>query len=100
MKNKCKVSIIMPSLNVVDYIDECIQSALKQTLSEIEIICVDAGSTDGTWEKLISYADNPEYKDHIILLQSEVKSYGYQINLALRQAIGEYIAILETDERN
>lgn len=98
MKNKCKVSIIMPSLNVVDYIDECIQSALKQTLSEIEIICVDAGSTDGTWEKLISYADNPEYKDHIILLQSEVKSYGYQINLALRQAIGEYIAILETDD--
>lgn len=88
----------MPSLNVADYIDECIGSALKQTLSEKEIICVDAGSTDGTWEKLLSYANNPEYKKCILLLQSDVKSYGCQINLALRQAAGKYIAILETDD--
>ena len=53
----------MPSLNVAEYIDECIQSVLSQTLSEKEIICVDAGSTDGTWEKLLSYAEKPEYKD-------------------------------------
>ena len=52
MKKLCKLSIIMPSLNVVDYIDECIQSALNQTLLDKEIICIDAGSTDGTWEKL------------------------------------------------
>ena len=51
---KCKVSIIMPSLNVADYIDECIQSALDQTLEDIEIICIDAGSTDGTWEKFFT----------------------------------------------
>ena len=50
MKKQYKVSIIMPSLNVVEYIDECIQSALNQTLIEREIICIDAGSTDGTWE--------------------------------------------------
>ena len=43
-----KISIIMPSLNVVEYIDECIKSVLNQTLTDIEIICVDAGSEDGT----------------------------------------------------
>lgn len=98
MKKSCKVSIIMPSLNVAKYIDECMQSALGQTLAEKEIICVDAGSTDGTWEKILSYADNTVYKGKIVPLQSGIKSYGYQINLALRAAVGEYIAILETDD--
>lgn len=98
MKKECKVSIIMPSLNVTEYIDECIQSVLSQTLSEKEIICVDAGSTDGTWEKLLSYAEKPEYKEHMLLLKSNVRSYGYQINLALHSAVGEYIGIVETDD--
>ena len=40
------VSIIMPSLNVVDYISECMESVVKQTMPDIEIICVDGGSTD------------------------------------------------------
>jgi len=47
-----KVSVIMPSLNVAPYIRECIESAVNQTLTDIEIICVDAGSTDGTLEIL------------------------------------------------
>ena len=47
-----KVSIIMPSLNVKDYIEECIQSVVNQTLNEIEIICVDSGSDDGTLDIL------------------------------------------------
>ena len=47
-----KVSIVMPSLNVAKYIRQCIESVLAQSLKEIEIICVDAGSTDGTVEIL------------------------------------------------
>lgn len=92
---KCKVSIIMPSLNVVDYIDECIQSALNQTLDDIEIICIDAGSTDGTWGKLSEYADNYE---RVTLIKSDIKSYGYQVNLGISKAHGDYVAILETDD--
>lgn len=93
--SKCKVSIIMPSLNVVNYIDECIQSALEQTLDDIEIICIDAGSTDGTWEKLSDYA---EHNDSVTLIHSDIRSYGYQVNLGIRQAHGDYVAILETDD--
>lgn len=92
------ISIIMPSLNVVDYIDECINSVIAQTQNNIEIICIDAGSTDRTWEVLESYANNAEYISKIRLIHSNIQSYGYQVNLGIHQANGEYIAILETDD--
>ena len=95
-QNNIKVSIIMPSLNVVNYIDECIKSAINQTLREIEIICVDAGSNDGTCEKLQLYANMASVPVHVI--HSKIKSYGYQVNQGIRIARGEYIAILETDD--
>ena len=53
--NKPSVSVILPSLNVVNYIKQCIESVINQTLTNIEIICVDAGSTDGTKEILENY---------------------------------------------
>lgn len=97
-KKKYKISIILPSFNVVKYIDECIKSALNQTLDAKEIICIDAGSTDGTWEILLSYANNPQFRNQITLIHSGIKSYGYQVNQGIRRACGEYIAILETDD--
>lgn len=90
-----KVSIIMPSLNVVDYIQECMESVVNQTLKDIEIICVDAGSTDGTLEILHEY----EAKDsRVKIILSDRKSYGYQMNLGMDAATGEYIGIVETDD--
>lgn len=93
--NAPKVSIIMPSLNVAPYIEECIESAIHQTLQNIEIICVDAGSVDGTLEILEKYKKNDT---RIQIINSDKKSYGYQINLGLSVAKGEYFAILETDD--
>lgn len=90
-----KVTIIMPSLNVVDYIDECIQSVMNQTLKEIQIICIDAGSTDGTYEKLVRYSLQDS---RIRLIKSNIKSYGKQINIGIEQAEGKYIGIVETDD--
>ncbi len=90
-----KVSIIMPSLNVADFIEECIHSVTNQTLRDIEIISVDAGSVDGTAEILERYAKEDS---RIKLLTSGVKSYGKQVNMGLEAARGEYVAILETDD--
>ena len=90
-----KVSVILPSFNVRNYIEEAVRSAMEQTLQEIEIICIDAGSDDGTWEILSELAESDE---RIILRQSAVKSYGYQVNMGIDMAKGEYIAILETDD--
>lgn len=93
--NSPKVSVIMPSLNVANYIKECIESVIQQTLEDIEIICVDAGSTDGTWEILQEYASQDQ---RIKLIHSDRKSYGYQMNLGLDASTGEYIGIVETDD--
>ena len=85
----------MPSLNVMGYIKKCMESVLAQTLEGIEVICVDAGSTDGTLEYLRSIeASHP----HVRVLLSPVKSYGYQMNLGLSVATGEYVGIVETDD--
>jgi len=85
----------MPSLNVGPYIEECISSVVGQTLKDIEIICVDAGSTDGTIEILEKYASSDS---RIQIIHSDIKSYGHQMNLGLDAAKGEYIGIVETDD--
>ncbi len=91
----CKVSIILPSLNVIRYIRQCLDSVVNQTLREIELICVDAGSTDGTLEVLREY-ESQDARVHVI--ESDRKSYGYQMNLGLSSAKGEYVGIVETDD--
>lgn len=85
----------MPSLNVKKYITQCIESVLVQTLEDYEVICIDAGSTDGTKEMIEQYASKD---NRIKLIKSEVKSYGYQVNMGIELAKGDYIAILETDD--
>lgn len=90
-----KISIIMPTLNVKNYIVQCLDSVVNQTLEDIEIIIVDAGSTDGTLEILNEY-DNKDSR--ITLLHSDQKSYGHQMNMGMAQAKGDYIGIVETDD--
>lgn len=90
-----KVSIVIPSLNSKMYIRKTIESVLQQTLKDIEIICVDAGSVDGTLDILHKYAKNDS---RIRIIHSEKKSYGYQMNLGFKLAQGEYIGIVESDD--
>ncbi len=94
-----KVSLILPSYNVAAYIEKTIESALWQSLDALEIICVDAGSNDGTRgiiEKMrgAAAARGREIK----LIDSDKKSYGHQINLGIEASRGKYIAVLETDD--
>lgn len=90
-----KVSIIMPCLNVAKYIDQCINSVIHQTLKDIEIIIIDAGSSDGTLEIIDTYKKRDP---RINVIFSSKKSYGYQINQGILSAEGEYIGIVETDD--
>lgn len=90
-----KISVIMPSLNVRPYIEKCLESVVNQTLRDIEIICVDAGSTDGTLEIINEFAAKD---NRIKVINSDIKSYGYQVNLGISQAEGDYIGIVETDD--
>lgn len=89
------ISVIIPVFNGVKYIAECVDSVIAQSLKEIEIIIVDAGSTDGTLEILKNY----ENKDsRVKLLHSDKKSMGYQTNLGIQASVGEYIGFCEADD--
>lgn len=90
-----KISVVMPSLNVRNYIEVCIESVLNQTFGDLEIICVDAGSTDGTLEILETYTKKDS---RVTLIRSDKKSYGYQVNLGFKASTGDYFAIVETDD--
>ena len=90
-----RVSVIMPSLNVAKYIGDCLDSVIHQTLYDIEIICVDAGSMDGTRQILEEYKQKDS---RITIIDATIRSYGYQVNIGITAATGEYIAIVETDD--
>ena len=93
--DKPLISVIMPSYNVGRYIRVCIESVLAQSLQNMEILVIDAGSEDGTLDILREYVDKDE---RICLVHSEKKSYGYQVNMGIQMARGKYIGIVETDD--
>ena len=90
-----KVSILVPVYNVEKYITQCLESILQQTLKEIEIICVDDGSTDLSAKILDDYASKD---NRIKVLHKENTGYGDSMNRALEIAQGEYIGIIESDD--
>lgn len=91
------VSVLIPAFNRVNFIDETLQSVFQQTYPHVEILVVDDGSSDGTYEKLKSYAQQQK----LCLLTHEKRANKGQsaaLNLALRQAQGSFIAILDSDD--
>lgn len=90
-----KVSVILPSLNVAKYIGECLNSVVGQSLKDIEILCVDAGSEDGTIEIIKDFVKKDK---RVRLILSDQKSYGHQVNMGIDLSNGEYIGIIETDD--
>lgn len=90
-----KVSVILPSYNVKKYIHQCLESARNQTLKQLEFIIVDCGSNDGTLSVINDFVSSDS---RFRLINSEIKSYGYQMNLGIKAARGQYIGIIETDD--
>jgi len=90
-----KVSIIIPVYNAEQYLRECLDSAVNQTLQEIEIICVNDGSTDNSLEILKEYA---ERDSRVKVIDKDNAGYGHTMNLGMDMACGEYIGIIESDD--
>lgn len=89
------ISVIIPVFNVEKYIEQCIESVINQTLNDIEIICVNDGSTDKSLEILKKY----QQKDaRIKILNQENKGAGAARNTGLNAANGEYIYFLDGDD--
>ena len=91
-----KISVILPVYNVEKYLTECLDSIVNQTLKEIEIICVNDGSTDNSLSILKEYA----YKDNRIkIIDKENEGQGYARKLGLDIATGEYILFCDSDDK-
>lgn len=90
-----KVSVIIPCYNTGKYICECLDSILSQTLNEIEIICIDDGSTDGTLNILYKYQKNNE---NIHILTQQNQGSGIARNQGISAASGEYLAFMDADD--
>ena len=90
-----KISVVVPVYNVEKYLKECIDSIINQTLEDIEIICVNDGSTDSSLEILNDYAKKDS---RIIVINKSNSGYGHTMNMGLNAATGEYIGIIESDD--
>lgn len=91
-----KVSIIIPVYNAAPYLERCLDSAINQTLKDIEIICVNDCSKDNSLEILNLYSSQDS---RIKVLNHEVnKGEGATRNTGLEIASGEYIAFLDADD--
>lgn len=90
-----KVSVIIPVYNVEQYLKTCLDSVINQTLQDIEIICVDDGSTDGSLDILRDY----EKKDlRLKVLTQKNQHAGVARNNGLKAATGEYLSFLDSDD--
>ena len=93
-KRPC-VSIVVPVYNVEKYLSECMDSLVNQTLKNIEIVCVNDGSTDESLKILNKYAKDD---NRIVIIDKKNTGYGDSMNLGFEKATGEYVGIVESDD--
>ena len=93
--SQIKVSVIIPVYNAEDYIHQCLDSLLQQTLKEFEIICIDDGSTDKSLQIMRDYEN---MDSRIIVKCQSNKGAGTARNFGLQFAKGEYLSFLDADD--
>lgn len=94
-EKKRMVSVIIPVYNCESSIDECIKSIVEQTYHNWEIIIIDDGSTDNTYNKVVSWIKSDV---RIRVFQQDNQGSGSARNKGIEKAVGEYIAFLDGDD--
>ena len=89
------VSIIIPVYNTEKYLRECLDSVLNQSLTDIEVICVNDGSTDSSLEIMNEYAAKDP---RVIVIDSENHGQAHARDLALRQVKGKWVKFVDSDD--
>ena len=90
------VSVIIPCHNSEKHIELCLDSVLKQSYKNIEIICVENNSTDDTLVKLNAYSQ--KYSDKIVVLPETRQGASLARNMGLEKAKGEWVQFLDADD--
>ncbi len=90
-----KISVIIPVYNVEKYLGQCLDSVVNQTFKDIEIICIDDGSTDSSLDILKKYA---QIDSRIIIINSENNGVSEARNKGIERAKGDYIYFIDGDD--
>ena len=90
-----KVSIIIPIYNTAKYLPRCLDSAINQTLQEIEIICINDGSTDNSLEILREYKKKDS---RIVIINLQNGGVARARNTGIKKATGEFIGFIDSDD--
>lgn len=90
-----EISVIIPVYNCEEYLDESVNGILNQTFEDIEVICVDDGSTDNSLDKLRTFAKKDE---RVQVYHQENQGGGAARNFALTKAIGKYVYFMDADD--
>jgi glycosyltransferase involved in cell wall biosynthesis len=97
VNEQVRVSVVVPVYNTVQYLPACLDSILGQSVRDLEVLCVDDGSTDGSLELLQRYAERDPRV--VVLEQHDGKTGpGSARNLAIDRARGEYVAFIDSDD--
>ena len=91
----CKVSIIIPVYNAEKYLEKCLNSVIKQTLKDIEIICINDGSTDGSLNILQKYSEKDK---RFIIIDQKNSGQSVARNKGLSVAKREFIGFVDSDD--
>ena len=90
-----KVSIIVPVYNVEKYLERCLDSLINQTLTNIEIVCINDGSTDNSGKILDDYAAKDK---RIIVINKKNEGQSIARNIGIEKAKGEYLGFVDSDD--
>lgn len=89
------ISVLVPIYNVERYLDECLASLANQTFPDFEVLCINDGSTDSSRDIIQGYLDrDPRFR----VIDKPNSGYGASMNRGMREARGEFIGILESDD--
>ena len=86
------ISIIIPMYNLETYISDCVQSVLEQTYPYFEVLLIDDGSEDHTWEQCVKMQ---EQDSRIRIFRQDRKGVSCARNRGLDEACGEYLVFLD-----
>ena len=89
------VSVLVPIYNVQRYLEQCLESLCGQTLRQLEIICINDGSTDNSPQIIRRFAQQDQ---RFVVIDKPNAGYGHTMNCGLKAAKGEYIGIVESDD--
>ncbi|MCL2736619.1 MAG: glycosyltransferase [Propionibacteriaceae bacterium] len=89
------ITVLVPIFNVERYLDQCLASIQKQTFTDLEVICINDGSTDSSREIIESYVSTD---DRFTVIDKANSGYGDSMNQGLARARGTYIGIVESDD--